>query len=60
MKILNIVAKKSLLGYEDLEVGYGHLEQTRNGITKKFYHKVPQQVNMGLLRHAILIQLIAL
>lgn len=49
MKILNIVAKKSLLGYEDLEVGYGHLEQTRNGITKKFYHKIPQQVNMGLL-----------
>lgn len=49
MKILNITAKKQKLGYEDLVIGTGHLSQERNGSTKKFYHKINIQCNMGLL-----------
>ncbi len=53
MKILNITASKKLLGVEDLEIGTGHVTQTRSGITKKFYHKIPLQYNMGLLSKCI-------
>ncbi|WP_432645687.1 hypothetical protein [Methanobrevibacter sp.] len=49
MKILNITAKKQKLGYEDIVVGTGHIQQTRSNITKKFYHKINLRCNMGLL-----------
>lgn len=49
MKILNITAKKQKLGYEDIVIGTGHITQTRSDITKKFYHKINLQCNLGLI-----------
>lgn len=48
MKLLNIVATKSKLGLQDLELGSGHVIQERSGIGNR-YHKINIQVDMGLL-----------
>lgn len=48
MKILNIIADRNLAGVEDIEVGSGHIEQTRLNKTNT-YHKINIQVNLGLL-----------